>query len=95
MNQISNLRRKLNTDSQRAKQRGMQKQAVIKYADGKVVHSRKSSNRIKPDPVMMSGSIRAAVKKNNYLSQCLSQKLFIYTKLVFGLIWNPAQAKQA
>lgn len=67
MNQISNLRRKLNPDSQRPKQHGIQKQVVIKYGDGKVVHSQKSSNRIKPDPGMTSSSIRAAVKKNNYL----------------------------
>lgn len=77
--------------SQRVKQHGMQKQAVIKRADGKIAHSQKSSNRIKPDPGMMSGSITAAVKKNNDLLQCLSQKLFIYTNLVFALIWKPAQ----
>lgn len=77
--------------SQRVKQHGMQKQAVIKRADGKTAHSQKSSNRIKPDPGTMSGSITAAVKKNNYLLQCLSQKLFVYTNLVFALIWNPAQ----
>jgi len=73
----------------------MQKQAVIKYADGNVVHSQKSSNRIKPDPRMMSGSIRAAVKKNYYLPRRLSQKLFVYTKLVLALTWNPDQGKQA
>lgn len=69
----------------------MQKQAVIKRADGKIAHSQKSSNRIKPDPRMTSGSITAAVKKNNYLLQSLSQKSFIYTNFVFAPIWNPAQ----
>lgn len=40
----------------------MQKQAVIKYADEKVVHSQKIVTELNQDPGMMSGSIRAAVK---------------------------------
>ena len=68
----------------------MQKQAAIKYADGKVVHSQKSSNRIKPDPGMMNGSIRAAVKKNNY--QLVSKVVHLHKTCVYTHL-EPCRSK--